>query len=150
VPNSADEIIKTLNLQPHPEGGFFHETWRDSRATSERGSGTAIYYLLRAGEMSHWHRVDAVEIWHFYAGAPLELRVSSDGIECKAWVLDTTLNTTRGPQFIIPAGTWQSARSLGEWTLVGCTVSPAFDFAGFEMAPPNWSPQEGLASKAIS
>ena len=134
---SADDLIERLSLVPHPEGGHFRETWRDPPNLSDsRGHGTAIYFLLRAGERSHWHRVDATEIWHYYAGDPLELSI--EGTEPA--VLGPDLAVEQRPQLIVPAGAWQSARSLGAHTLVGCTVSPAFDFDGFELAPPGWEP----------
>jgi len=137
---TAEDIIAKLELSPHPEGGFYRETWRDSPKDGQRGHGTAIYYLLRAGERSHWHRVDAVEIWHFHAGTPLELSLS-DGTEApQPAVLGMRLDHGERPQIIVPAGVWQSARSLGEGTLVSCTVSPAFVFEGFEMAPEGWEP----------
>lgn len=135
---TAEEIIGLLALVPHPEGGAYRETWRDEGAA--RGAGTAIYYLLRANEISHWHRVDATEIWHFYAGAPLHLSFSADGEEIRQHVLGPHLAEGQRPQLIVPAQAWQSAETAGEWTLVGCTVSPAFQFAGFEMAPAGWAP----------
>ena len=137
---TADEIIQTLGLEPHPEGGYFRETWRDHRPTGERGAGTCIYYLLKENQRSHWHRVDAAEIWHFYAGSPLELTISNDSGSEQVWTLGPQILVDQSPQFIVPSQVWQSARSLGAWTLVGCTVSPAFQFEGFEMAPPDWRP----------
>lgn len=134
---TADEIIRILNLTPHPEGGWFKETFRDAGAP--RGASTAIYYLLKAGESSHWHRIDAAELWHWYAGAPLELRIAG-GVRRETRVLGTGLAKGERPQAVVPPYAWQSARSLGEFTLVGCTVAPAFDFAKFEMAPPGWEP----------
>jgi len=136
----ADAIIQALELKPHPEGGFYAETWRDAAPEGQRGSSTAIYYLLRAGEISAWHRVDATEIWHWYAGAPLTLRLSDDGTQLRKILLGPDIAAGERPQGIVPPHGWQSARSLGAWTLVGCTVSPAFDFAGFELAPPGWEP----------
>jgi predicted cupin superfamily sugar epimerase len=136
---SAAEIIELLGLQPHPEGGHFRETFRDPRDVNGRSVGTAIYFLLAAGERSHWHRVDAAEIWHYYAGAPLAISIERrDGIETLK--LGPDLAAGERPQLIIPADTWQSAESLGAWTLIGCTVAPGFDFAGFELAPEGWSP----------
>lgn len=140
---SAAEIISRLGLQPHPEGGHYRETWRDAGDAGDdgaRGSGTAIYYLLSAGEVSAWHRVDAVEIWHWYAGAPLSLMLSTDGKTTETITLGPALSEGQQPQGIVPINCWQSARSEGAWTLVGCTVSPAFVFDGFEMAPTGWSP----------
>lgn len=128
-------LIENLGLQPHPEGGHYAETFRDPRAVDGRSVGTAIYYLLQAGERSHWHRVDAAEIWHFYAGAPLKLRINQQQITLGPDVL-----SGEQPQAVVEAGAWQSAESLGDWTLVGCTVSPGFEFAGFEMAPPDFQP----------
>jgi uncharacterized protein len=136
----SDAIIRALNLKLHPEGGFYVETWRDPVPDGQRGSGTAIYYLLRAGEISAWHRVDATEIWHWYAGAPLTLRLSDDGVSLRTITLGPDIAAGQQPQGIVPPHGWQSAQSLGAWTLVGCTVSPAFDFAGFELAPPGWEP----------
>jgi predicted cupin superfamily sugar epimerase len=135
---TADEIIRLLHLKPHPEGGQYAETWRAAAEPGERAAGTAIYFLLRAGERSHWHRVDAAEAWHFYAGAPLRLDISTDGRNTASTLLGIDLAAGQRPQAIVPAHHWQAAESLGAWTLVGCTVSPAFEFAGFEMAPPEW------------
>ena len=140
----ADAIIAALSLKPHPEGGYYAETWRDPAPDGQRGSGTAIYYLLRAGEISAWHRVDATEIWHWHAGAPLKLRLSDDGIALREIVLGPDIAAGQRPQGIVPPHGWQSAQSLGGWTLVGCTVSPAFDFDGFELAPPDWEPGKTL------
>jgi predicted cupin superfamily sugar epimerase len=137
---TAEEIIDMLALAPHPEGGHYRETWRAEAAESERAAGSAIYYLLRAGERSHWHRVDAAEIWHYYAGAGLRLSVRSESGKTEEIRLGGDLAAGERPQVIVPKGAWQSAVSLGAWTLVGCTVSPAFEFANFEMAPPEFSP----------
>ena len=138
---TAAEIIRTLGLQPHPEGGHFRETWRDpGHDGSARGAGTAIYFLLQAGERSHWHRVDAAEIWHFHAGSPLILRQSADGAAQTEALLGPDLASGHRPQLIVPPGYWQAAESTGAWTLVGCTVSPAFQFERFELAPPGWQP----------
>ncbi|MEZ4650440.1 MAG: cupin domain-containing protein [Candidatus Eisenbacteria bacterium] len=134
---NADDIITALGLGPHPEGGWYRETWRHEPGDGSRGAGTAIYFLLRAGECSQWHRVDAAEVWHFHAGAPLQLEFEDGpGGAIAPAVLGTDLGAGARPQIVIPAGAWQRARSLGEWTLVGCTVSPAFRFGGFELAPP--------------
>lgn len=137
---SADDIIEKLGLVPHPEGGHYRETWRASAPDGERPSGTAIYYLLREGEVSHWHRVDAVEIWHWHAGSALELSLSDDGAGVEHHKLGNDLEAGERPQLIVPAHCWQSACSLGGWSLVGCTVSPGFEFGGFEMAPDGWQP----------
>lgn len=137
---TADEIIKALKLQPHPEGGWYKETWRAEAPSGKRASGTAIFYLLEQGQRSHWHRVDATEIWHFYAGAPLRLELSADGSSREDHVLGNELAAGETPQVIVPPHCWQAAQSLGAWTLVGCTVSPAFEFDSFELAPPDWKP----------
>jgi len=137
---TPQEIITALGMQRHPEGGWYTETFRDA-VGGERGHSTAIYYLLEAGETSHWHRVhDAVEIWHHYAGAPLALSLSSDGSDEQTLTLGPDVLAGERPQGVVPAGWWQSARSLGAFTLVGCTVAPGFTFAAFEMAPPGWKP----------
>ena len=136
---TADDIIARLGMKPHPEGGHYVETFR---APGEgRSSGTAIYFLLKAGERSHWHRVDADEIWHHYAGASLELSMSDDGKSVRQLRLGTDFGVGERPQAVVPRGVWQAARSLGAWTLVGCTVSPGVEFKGFELAPPDWEPR---------
>ena len=137
----AKEIIRLLDLKPHPEGGWYKETWRADAEDGQRASGTAIYYLLEADQFSHWHRVDAAEIWHWYAGAPLSLTVSANGVDAEAKLLGPDLLANQSPQIIVPPNHWQSATSLGAFTLVGCTVSPGFEFSGFEMAPPDWRPE---------
>ena len=137
---SADDIIGLLQLKPHPEGGHFRETFRDPSAPDGRARSTAIYYLLRHGERSHWHRVDAVEIWHFYAGDALSLRIAAADTSVTTVRLGADLAAGERPQAIVPANAWQSAEALGDWTLVGCTVAPGFRFEGFEMAPPGWEP----------
>ncbi len=136
---SADAVIAALRLSPHPEGGHYRETWRDAPASGVRGAGTAILFLLAAGEVSHWHAVDAAELWIWQAGAPLELSVSADGREARANVLGP-LAGTQGLHGLVPAGAWQSARSLGAWTLASCIVAPAFSFDGFALAAPEWRP----------
>ncbi len=136
---TAASLIARLGLQPHPEGGHYREMWRD-RPAQGRGAGTAILYLLDAHERSHWHRVDAAECWHWHAGAPLRLRLSPDGRSTREQLLGMALDKGALPFAMVPAGCWQAAEPLGGWVLVGCTVSPAFDFAGFEMAPPGWAP----------
>lgn len=140
---TAGEVVRLLGLQPHPEGGFFRETFRAPAEGGSRAASTAIYYLLREGDVSAWHRVDADEVWHCYAGAPLELTLSQGGRDRATVRLGTDLAAGERPQAVVPAGAWQTARSLGAWTLVGCTVAPAFEFSGFEMAPPGWEPGEG-------
>ncbi|MEM7744593.1 MAG: cupin domain-containing protein [Pseudomonadota bacterium] len=137
---TAKHLIATLGLQPHPEGGWYAETWRAEASDGTRAAGTAIYYLLEAGDVSHWHRVDATEIWHWYAGGPLSLTLSPNGHDAEAMLLGPEIAAGQRPQRIVPTGWWQTATSMGAWTLVGCTVSPGFEFAGFEMAPPDWRP----------
>ena len=135
MPSEADRIIALLDLQPHPEGGYFRETFRDVSGSDGRAHSTAIYFLLKAGEVSRWHRVDAAEVWHFYRGAPLELRIDK-----QTYVLGPNIDEAQAPQVIVPPHAWQSARSLGDYTLVGCTVAPGFEFAHFEMAPDGFAP----------
>lgn len=138
----AEQIIALLGLQPHPEGGHFVETFRDSAGDGAgRSVGTAIYFLLRRGERSHWHRVDASEVWHWYGGAPLRLEIAAtDDAVPEARLLGLDLSAGQRPQAVVPAGAWQAAASLGDWTLVGCTVAPGFDFEGFELASASWRP----------
>ena len=142
---TAREIIERLRLEPHPEGGHYRETFRDTRLLDDgRAASTAIYYLLAAGELSRWHRIDAVEIWHWYAGAPLELAIAAmDRGPALVLLLGAELARGEEPQIVVPAGHWQQARSLGAWTLVGCTVAPGFQFSGFEMAPLDFEPGRG-------
>jgi uncharacterized protein len=139
---TAAEVIRLLDLKPHPEGGHFRETIRDQLpAPQSRAHSTAIYFLLAAGERSHWHRVDAVEVWHHYAGAPLLLEVAETAAgPIETITLGPDLAVGARPQAAVPARAWQAARSLGDWTLVGCTVAPGFEFAGFELAPPDFRP----------
>lgn len=137
----AKAIIEKLGLAPHPEGGWYRETWRADAAAGERAAGTAIYFLLEKGQRSNWHRVDSAEIWHYYAGAPLRLDCSEDGKSVRAITLGPDLLKGETPQAIIPPHGWQSAESLGDWTLVGCTVSPGFEFDKFELAAPDWKPK---------
>jgi len=137
---SAAEIIARLQLAPHPEGGHFRETFRDSRCDAHgRSASTAIYFLLARGERSHWHRVDAVETWHYYAGDALTLRIA-DAHGVRVVRLGADLTADEVPQAIVPAHAWQAAESTGDWTLVGCTVAPGFEFAHFELAPSGWTP----------
>lgn len=138
---TAADIIATLNMQPHPEGGHYVQTFQDEVTHNGRACSTAIYYLLQAGEISHWHRVDAAEVWLFHAGAPLTLRLS-DGTTVQTLRLGTNLAEGERPQGIVPPHMWQSAQSTGEWTLVSCTVAPGFRFENFAMAPPGWEPAE--------
>ena len=150
----ATRIIDLLGLQPHPEGGHYVEIYREGGGTGAnpetRGTCTAIYYLLQAGEVSAWHRVhDATEIWHWYAGAPLALTISENGHDAAAYHLGTDLEAGHRPQVVVPANAWQTAESLGRWTLVGCTVSPGFMFERFEMAPPDWRPTPRAPGKGL-
>jgi predicted cupin superfamily sugar epimerase len=142
-PLAAAEIIDLLGLVPHPEGGWYRETWHSPEAADDasgRALGTAIYFLLVAGERSHWHRVDAAETWHFYDGSPLELWISPDGVHEELHLVGLDLMAGERPQVVVPPGAWQSATSRGDYTLVGCTVVPGFSFDGFELAPDGWEP----------
>jgi predicted cupin superfamily sugar epimerase len=141
LPTAAD-IIARLQLKPHPEGGHYRETFRD-RGLDESGRAlsTAIYFLLARGERSHWHRIDAVEIWHYHAGSALVLQIADDG-DKRSVRLGLDLATGEVPQAAVPAHAWQAAESTGDWTLVGCTVAPGFDFAKFEVAPKGWRPSD--------
>lgn len=134
---TADEIIALLDLSPHPEGGHYRQTWQAKG--DGRSPGTCIYFVLKAGERSHWHRVDAGEIWHFYSGAPLRLmRAPIDSGPRQDMILGPDLAAGQRPQGIVEPGHWQAAETLGDWTLVGCTVSPGFQFEGFELAAPSF------------
>jgi predicted cupin superfamily sugar epimerase len=137
---TAAEIIAQLDLKPHPEGGYFRETFRDLRLDADgRSVSTAIYFLLARGERSHWHRIDAVEVWHFYAGSALTLEIA-DGEGRRVITLGPDLAAGEVTQAIVPAQAWQAAESTGDWTLVGCTVAPGFDFTKFELAQKGWAP----------
>ncbi len=134
----ADRLIDMLGLQPHPEGGYFRETFRDGAGAGSgtgRARSTAIYFLLKTGQVSRWHRIDAAEVWHFYRGAPLEIAIGKE-----RHILGPDIGQGQMPQRVVPPGEWQMARSLGDFTLVGCTVAPGFEFAHFEMAPDGFSP----------
>jgi predicted cupin superfamily sugar epimerase len=132
---TAADIIRLLDLRPHPEGGHYRETFRDPMRYGDRAASTAIYFLLAADEVSHWHRIDSVEVWHWYAGAPLVLSICADGQDVVTVKVGMDINAGQRPQFSVPGGVWQFARSLGEWTLAGCTVAPGFSFDCFELAP---------------
>jgi predicted cupin superfamily sugar epimerase len=137
---TAAEIVARLQLTPHPEGGHFRETFRDSRCDADgRSASTAIYFLLARGERSHWHRVDAAEVWHYYAGDTLTLQIADES-GARTVRLGPDLAAGDTPQAIVPARAWQAAESNGDWTLVGCTVAPGFEFAHFEPAPRDWTP----------
>jgi predicted cupin superfamily sugar epimerase len=152
-PTAAD-VIRLLDLKPHPEGGHFRETFRDAalshppplagegREGARRAASTAIYFLLARGERSRWHRIDVVEVWHWYAGAPLRLEIASENGRCERVTLGAGLAAGERPQISVPARAWQSAESLGQWTLAGCTVAPGFEFSALEMAPDGWEPIE--------
>ena len=138
---TAADIIRLLDLKPHPEGGHFRETFRDpQRIAGGRAASTAIYFLLARGERSHWHRVDAAEAWHWHAGAPLKLEISEQPGKIESLTLGCDLAAGERPQGIVPAHAWQAAQTLGDWTLAGCTVAPGFEFRRFELAPKGWSP----------
>jgi uncharacterized protein len=142
---SAADIIARLELKPHPEGGHYRETFRDARPDVQgRARSTAIYFLLARGERSHWHRIDAVELWHYYAGSALTLQIVHDGGTPHTVRLGPDVAAGERPQAIVPAQAWQAAESVGDWTLVGCTVAPGFEFATFELAPKGWAPTPSL------
>ena len=134
-------LIEQLRLQPHPEGGYFRETWRASAPPGVRAAGTAILFLLEAGQRSHWHRVDADEMWFWHAGHPLDLHVATatDRIG-ETVVLGTDFAAGQQAQGLVPAHRWQAAEASRGWALVSCTVTPGFQFSGFELAPPDWAP----------
>lgn len=134
---TAEELIERLDLRAHPEGGWYAETWRGPDRGDGRATASAIHFLLRAGERSHWHRVDAPEVWLYHAGSPLRLSVGADDV-----MLGADVGAGEQPQVVVPAGAWQAAQTTGAWTLVSCVVAPAFEFDGFELAPPDWVPAE--------
>ncbi len=138
----AASLREKLGLSPHPEGGHYRETWRDRPANGERGAATSILFLLSEGETSRWHRIDAAEIWLWQAGAPLSLAMRAAGAGQKALRLGPDLAAGEILQAVVPPGAWQEARSLGAWSLVSCVVAPAFEFAGFELAPADFTPPE--------
>jgi predicted cupin superfamily sugar epimerase len=134
---TPDQIIDTLGMQPHPEGGWYKETWRDT--AQPRARGTAIYFLLEAHQHSHWHKVDAAEMWHWYAGSPMELH-QHNGDSSRIEILGPDLPNGQRPQLLVPQNYWQKSIPVGGWVLVGCTVCPGFEFAGFELAEAGWEP----------
>jgi predicted cupin superfamily sugar epimerase len=141
VPPEAQRLIDMLALAPHPEGGFYRETFRDQATdTAGRSRSTAIYFLLLAGQVSRWHKVDAVEVWHWYSGGPLELAIAEPGQPATRHRLCFDPASGHAPQAVVPSGWWQQAKSFGDWTLVGCTVAPGFDFDGFILAPDGAEP----------
>jgi predicted cupin superfamily sugar epimerase len=136
VESEADRLIRLLDLQPHPEGGYYRETFRDRDGDGGgRGHSTLIYFLLKQGQRSHWHRIDAAEVWHHYRGAPVELKIGSQVV-----LLGPMVEEGHLPQAVVPPGVWQAATCLGAYSLTGCSVAPGFDFATFEMAPPDFKP----------
>ena len=150
--DDAETVIRLLDLKPHPEGGFFRETFRDTLGPDGRARSSLIYFLLRAGEISAWHRIDAVEAWHHYAGAPLRLSLWQSGKSLQTIDLGSALRSGERPQAVVPAGFWQKAESLATspqgWSLAGCSVAPGFEFSRFEVAPPGWQPERGGAGAA--
>jgi predicted cupin superfamily sugar epimerase len=134
--SQADHLIALLQLAPHPEGGHYRETFRDGEG---RGHSSAIHFLLKAGEVSWRHRIDAAEVWHFHRGAPLELSIAENGV-VKTHVLGAGIEEGEKPQIVVPPGAWQMTKTKGDYTLVGCTVAPGFDFATFELAPRDFTP----------
>lgn len=139
---TAADVIARLELRPHPEGGYYRETFRDANSDARgRSCSTAIYYLLTRGNRSHWHRIDASEIWHYYAGSALNLQIAHDGCSTHGVRLGPDLAAGERPQAIVPASAWQCAETTGDWTLVGCTVAPGFEFAKFELASAGWEPK---------
>jgi predicted cupin superfamily sugar epimerase len=141
---NPQELIAVLGMKPHPEGGWYVETWRDPAPQGERAACTAIYFLLEAGQHSHWHRVDATEIWLWHGGAPLRLETNLEGA-AREITLGPDLAGEQRPQAVVPKNAWQAAESLGAWTLVSCVVAPGFEFTGFELAAPGWAPPDSLA-----
>ena len=138
---SAADVIRLLKLEPHPEGGHFVQTFRDATTVNGRPASTAIYYLLARGERGHWHKVDAAEVWHYYAGAPLALEMAaSERGPIERVTLGPDLAAGQRPQAVVPVHVWQAAASLGDWTVIGCTVAPRFQYEGFELAPKDWAP----------
>lgn len=137
---TAREIIDRLRLERHPEGGWYRETWRAPEEGGVRGAGSAIYYLLEGDQYSHWHRLDAAVIWLWHAGAPLAHTLSPNGHDAESRIIGPEFEQGQAPQLAVPAGCWQTSASLGRYTLLSCVVAPAFEFQGFEMAPPNWRP----------
>ncbi len=137
---TAEDVIRLLELEPHPEGGCYREMFRDEKVVQGRAASTAIYFLLEMGQRSRWHRVDAAEVWHWYAGTALRLQTWRHGGAIQSVRLGTNLRTGERPQAVVIAGEWQSAEPLGAWSLVGCTVAPGFEFSGFELAPEGWEP----------
>ena len=140
--SEAEDLIQQLGMRPHPEGGHYREVFRDNQPGGRgRAHATGIYFILRAGELSRWHRIDATEVWHFYRGSPLALSIAPPRGPAVKHILGIDIAKGERPQIVVPPNTWQSAQSLGAYTLVGCTVAPGFDFAKFELAPDGWEPK---------
>jgi uncharacterized protein len=137
--DEARAIIERLELAPHPEGGWYRETWRAPAGENARAAGTAIHFLLEQGQRSHWHRVDADELWLWHAGSPILLQVAEGGAPLATRLGGDVLDGY-APQRLVPAGAWQSAEAAQGWALLSCVVVPGFSFAGFELAPPDFSP----------
>ncbi|WP_262689437.1 cupin domain-containing protein [Kordiimonas aestuarii] len=137
---SAQDIIALLKLEPHPEGGFYRRTYRHKAGPGERGFGTAIYYLIEGSDNALWHRTDGDEIWHWYAGAPLTLSIADKAHTVTEYMLSNDFGAGHRPQILVPGNHWQHAASAGDWTLCGCTVSPGFEFASYELAAPDGFP----------
>lgn len=140
--DEARAIIDRLKLAPHPEGGWYRETWRAESAEGERAAGTAILFLVEQGQRSHWHRVDADEFWFWHAGAPLDLQIEQENGEIACFLLGGDVLSGYAPQQLVPANRWQAAEARQGWVLVSCTVTPGFEFAGFELAAPGWTPEQ--------
>lgn len=131
---TAEWLIENLKLEPHSEGGWFCQTFNDRPEDGGRSYSTLIYYLLEGGDVSKWHRVDASEVWHWYAGAPMRLTISPDGLAAESHLLGSDFLAGERPQVVVPRHHWQTARSMGDWSLVGCTVAPGFQVSTFEIA----------------
>jgi len=139
---TSDDVIRILGLEPHPEGGHYRQVYEHVPTDGGRGFMNSIYFLLRAGDRSHWHRLDAPEIWSYHAGSPVTVSVWTEGRPVETYRLGNNLAAGERPQVMVPAGAWQAGESLGDWSLIGCVVAPAFQFSGFELAPRDWSPPE--------
>ena len=141
----AEDLIRALDLTPHPEGGWYRETWRSRSEGGERAAATAVYYLIEPGQISRWNRVDADEMWLWHAGDALELSIAaSDEGPVRTVRLGPRIDKGEQPQLIVPAGQWQSAVPVDDgqigYTFLSCIVAPAFEFAGYELAEPGWAP----------
>ena len=146
--DDARIIKRILSLKRHPEGGHYREVFRDELGKTARSHSTAIHFLLERGEVSRWHRVDVVEVWHWYRGAPLELLIAEENQAPVRHVLGNRIERGERPQIVVPALAWQSAKSLGRYTLTGCTVAPGFEFSNFELASEDVSSVLSLSAAA--